>query len=128
MLASFSFHSMFEFSPTNCFKATKSTKDHEDHEEIKLFKLQADHFPGQLINGYTLSYLFIFVLFVALRALRGLISPLFFAIRRLLAELNFKASHTGIGRIPVTILIFRPGNFRPKLKKEPGPVKIPAIP
>jgi len=56
------------------------------------------------------------------------IFQVFFGVRRLLAELNFKASHSGIGRIPVTILIFRPGNFRPKLKKKPGPVKIPAIP
>ena len=46
---------------------------------------------------------------------------------QLLAELNFKGSHESVSGLPVAALIFRPGNFRFKLEKEPGPVKIPSI-
>jgi hypothetical protein len=47
--------------------------------------------------------------------------------QELLAELNFKGSHKSIRGIPVAALFFRPGNFRRKLEKEPGPEKIPSI-
>jgi hypothetical protein len=43
------------------------------------------------------------------------------------AELNFKGSHKSVSCIPVAARTFRPGKFRRKLEKEPGPVKIPSI-
>ena len=45
----------------------------------------------------------------------------------LLAELNFKGNHESVGGNPAAARILRPGNLRCKLKKKPGPVKIPSV-
>ena len=45
----------------------------------------------------------------------------------LLAELNFKGSHKSVNGFSLAGKIFRPGNLRRKLEKEPGPVKISSI-